>query len=85
MNRTEADRAVQKGVTAMSLTDQTWRPVLTDPAPEGVEVDTVIIGSGDDNPLRNHQSLVRRGRLWFFPDRSMYVYYEPTHWRPLGG
>ena len=22
-----------------------------------------------------------RGRLWFFPDGSMYVYYTPTHWR----
>lgn len=22
-------------------------------------------------------------RLWFFPDMSMYVYYVPTHWRPL--
>lgn len=22
-------------------------------------------------------------RLWFFPDKSMYVYYVPAFWRPL--
>lgn len=26
----------------------------------------------------NEQTLKRRGRLWFFPDDSMYVYYTPT-------
>lgn len=38
---------------------------------------------------RNEQLLKRSGRLWFFPDGSMYVYYTPTHWREnsqhLGG
>lgn len=29
---------------------------------------------------RNIQSLQRQGRLWFYPDGSMYVYYTPTHW-----
>lgn len=32
---------------------------------------------------RNVQRLMRRGRLWYFPDDSMYVYYTPTHWRKL--
>lgn len=27
--------------------------------------------------------LKRQGWLWFFPDDSMYVYYTPTHWRPI--
>lgn len=56
----------------------TWQPIST--APEGVVVMTKI-----DTPsgIRNQQPLKRQGRLWFFPDMSMYVYYEPTHWRDL--
>jgi hypothetical protein len=47
---------------------------------DGVEVMTKIDADGC---VRNEQSLVRRGNLWFFPDGSMYVYYTPTHWRSL--
>jgi hypothetical protein len=43
-----------------------------------VVVDTKI---DDERGVRNEQPLKRSGRLWFFPDGSMYVYYEPTHWR----
>jgi hypothetical protein len=48
----------------------------------GVVVMTKI---DDSNGQRNEQSLKRhtQGRLWFYPDGSMYVYYEPTHWKPL--
>lgn len=49
------------------------------PAP-GVVVDTKIDnaqGVRNEQPLKLHKG----GRLWFFPDDSMYVYYEPTHWR----
>ena len=49
-------------------------------APEDTTVMTKI---DDQNGLRNEQRLKRRGKLWFFPDMSMYVYYAPTHWRPL--
>lgn len=45
---------------------------------EGVVVDTKI---DDSHGLRNEQQLKRKGRLWFFTDGSMYVYYTPTHWR----
>jgi len=55
-----------------------WQPIST--APEGVEVLTKI---DDEEGVRNETSLVRRRRLWFFPDMSMYVYYEPTHWAAL--
>lgn len=55
-----------------------WKPIAT--APEGVEVETRI---SDNDGIRNIQSLVRKGRLWFFPDRSMYVYYEPNQWREM--
>lgn len=53
-----------------------WQPIET--APENVEVMTII---RDKDGPRNQQSLVRKGRLWWFPDGSMYVYYTPTHWR----
>lgn len=47
---------------------------------DGVEVMTKI---DDADGCRNESSLVRKGTLWFFPDMSMYVYYRPTHWKPL--
>lgn len=55
-----------------------WSPAST--APEGAPVETKI---DDGDGWRNQTALVRKGRLWFFPDMSMYVYYTPTHWRPL--
>lgn len=55
-----------------------WSPIET--APEGVAVDTRIDTGGH---VRNEQVLIRRGGLWFLPDMSMYVYYQPTHWRPI--
>jgi hypothetical protein len=42
--------------------------------PEGVEVETRDSGG-------NVQTLVLSSGLWFFPDRSMYVYYVPQSWR----
>ena len=26
---------------------------------------------------------LRQGHLWWFEDGSMYVYYRPTHWKPV--
>ena len=52
-----------------------WHPV--EAAPEGVEVLTKI---DDDAGVRHVQPLLRRGRLWLYPDGSVYVYYTPTHW-----
>jgi hypothetical protein len=54
-----------------------WRTI--DTAPEGVTVMTKI---HDCDGARNEQRLKRQGRLWFYPDMSMYVYYTPTHWQP---
>ena len=48
--------------------------------PEGQEVITKI---DDENGVRNETNLVRKGSLWFFPDMSMYVFYQPTHWREI--
>ena len=33
--------------------------------------------------LRNVGKLKRVNNLWFLADGSMYVYYTPTHWKPL--
>jgi hypothetical protein len=64
--------------TQATKEDQVWWPI--DSAPEGVVVNTKISDIGGD---RNEQKLKRSGRLWFFPDGSMYVYYTPTHWQEL--
>jgi Protein of unknown function (DUF551) len=37
----------------------------------------------DQDGCRNEQKLKRQGTLWFVSDGSMYVYYRPTHWRPI--
>ena len=61
-----------------------WQPIAT--APIDVEIQTLLC---DEHGPRNMQSLVGKKRtpesriLWFFPDMSMYVYYEPTHWRAV--
>lgn len=60
----------------------TWNDTRKDPPPDDVVVETKI---DDEHGERNRQTLKRRGRLWFVPDGSMYVYYEPTHWRTAGG
>lgn len=60
-----------------------WQTIKT--APAGVEILTKI---EDEMGERNVQILVKRVRepgktrpLFWYPDGSTYVYYEPTHWR----
>ena len=55
-----------------------WHRVSENLPPEGVVVLTKISDHLGD---RNETTLKRRGRLWFVPDGSMYVYYTPTHWQ----
>ena len=55
-----------------------WQPIAT--APQGVVVETKI---DDGHGVRNVQKLYRDGRLWWLADGYMYVYYQPTHWRPV--
>lgn len=56
-----------------------WESVKESPPPENTVVETKI---DDEDGARNEGRLKRRGRLWWFTDDSMYVYYAPTHWRP---
>ncbi len=44
--------------------------------------EVVLTKIDDEQGVRNCARLKRNGRLWFFPDGSMYVYYTPTHWAP---
>lgn len=44
------------------------------------EGQVVMTKIDDEKGVRNTQELKRQGRLWFYPDGSMYVYYTPTHW-----
>lgn len=58
---------------------RTWKPIT---ATEPAEGEVVLTRIDDGNGVRNEQPLKRRGRLWFCPDGSMYVYYVPTHYAP---
>lgn len=60
------------------MADREWLPA--DEAPEGVVVETKI---DDGHGVRNVGTLYRDGRLWWVPDGRMYVYYTPTHYRPV--
>ena len=48
--------------------------------PDNLIVHTKI---ADEQGTRNKFKLMRINSLWFLPDKSMYVYYKPTHWKPL--
>lgn len=55
-----------------------WVKVSEIPPPENLIVDTKLDDQYGD---RLHQKLKRKGRLFFFEDDSIYVYYTPTHWK----
>ncbi len=46
--------------------------------PIGEIVETKI---DDKDGIRNQQNMIFENNLFWFPDKSMYVYYKPTHWR----
>jgi hypothetical protein len=56
-----------------------WMPITETQPPQKVPVPTRI---DDAKGVRNECILYRQGRLWFFADGSMYVYYTPTHYLP---
>lgn len=57
-----------------------WYRVDVIPPPENTVVMTKI---DDGRGVRNEQTLKRMKNLFFHPDGKMYVYYTPTHWKPL--
>ena len=62
----------------MKFSTDDWTPTEEKMPPEGL---LVLTKTEDRNGCRNKQKLLRDGRLWFVEDRSMYVYYTPTHWK----
>lgn len=62
------------------MSEQKWTRIDALPPPDGEVVWTKI---DDGRGVRNVQTLRRRGNLFWFPNGHMYIYYEPTHWRPL--
>jgi hypothetical protein len=56
-----------------------WIKLSDQQPPEGKVIMTKL---DDEKGERNIALLKRRGRLWFVPDGSIYVYYTPTHWKP---
>jgi hypothetical protein len=61
-------------------TSDLWLSTIETLPADGVVVETKL---DDGHGARNEALLKREGSLWFFPDDSMYVYYTPTHWRPV--
>ena len=59
-----------------------WHACSQERPPENELVETKI---SDSDGERNVTTLQRIGNLFFVPDGSMYVYYEPTHWRRIPG
>jgi hypothetical protein len=64
-----------------------WRRTYTEKSPrwtcpDGEELLTKI---DDDHGARNEAKLTRFGNLWHTgpTQSSMYVYYTPTHWKPI--
>jgi hypothetical protein len=57
-----------------------WNHVKDQMPPVGVELETKI---DDAKGCRNIATLKFHSNHWWFPDMSMYVYYSPTHWRPI--
>ena len=48
--------------------------------PQDIIIETKI---DDCKGVRNICQLILHNNLWWIPDMSMYIYYSPTHWRPL--
>lgn len=65
---------------AVAWVDSSWTEITETSPAQGEPVKTII---ADADGVRNEAVLVRIGNLWFFEDRSMYVYYRPTHWKAV--
>lgn len=59
--------------------DLAWQTL--DSAP----LNTAVMTKIDDVRGERNLCALRQGErgIWWFVDGSMYVYYRPTHWRPL--
>ncbi len=60
--------------------DNDWIEVRAKKPPENQIVQTKI---DDISGVRNESELIYSKNHWWLPDKSMYVYYTPTHWKEL--
>ncbi len=54
-----------------------WKLITEETPPANKVLKTKI---DDKDGIRNEQELLLDNNLWWYPDKSMYVYYTPTHW-----
>lgn len=54
-----------------------WRLISEFKPPKNKIIKTKL---HDENGIRNETFLIWDGRLWWLKDKSIYVYYTPTHW-----
>ena len=64
------------GVDVESVYGEDWTPTVKVLPPNGMVVEAMDSGG-------HVQKLIREGNLWWFRDRSMYVYFVPQMWRAL--
>jgi hypothetical protein len=57
-----------------------WTKVADIKPKNGDIVETKI---DDERGVRNQGDLKWWKGMWWTPDGQMYVYYRPTHWRPI--
>lgn len=55
-----------------------WKQTNIEKPTEDVIVHTKI---DDAKGVRNEQMLIYSQNLWWLRDKSMYMYYTPTHWK----
>ncbi len=64
----------------MTFKKTDWISVKEQMPPTAKIVETKV---DDGKWVRNIQKLIYDRNLWWLSDYSMYVYYNPTHWRYL--
>lgn len=74
----ETDRHRLANLVSTTVSAGGWMP--SDTAPQGELVEATIIDEVGHRPV---ERLRRSGRLWFVPDGTTYVYWSPSHWRPV--
>ena len=57
-----------------------WKQIDEVKPPNGQQVMTCI---NDKKGTRNECVLIFENGLWWHRDKSMYVYYAPTHWKEM--
>lgn len=80
MNNTETPKLQAPGQFAEAPGSAAWVKCSDRLPPTDMDVETKI---DDERGVRNIAPLRRHSNLWWFTDMSMYIYYSPTHWRPL--